>query len=516
MTRGGNPFLVRALLSFCFAWWSASHENQWWVQAFAPSSAERRVILTTSRISSESTASAFLHRRLRMTATDPTSSSRSRASRRRDNNDDNNDQSHDRRDDDDDHDDDHDHNNDDIMKDATGHVNRDLAERIWTWEQTSRRERDLPKVEYSVRSGLRLVDAQVRELLRHVRDNHERHPRREQQRSSRNDDDDTDEQDDDDDVNHHSNDGMYADLVQEGLTALLDAMSQYREDHHHHHHRDDDGDDDFEAYASRRIRRHLRTCVRDGARQQSPLLQRRSLPRSVRNVLRRAQGAARRLREEDDGNGRRKNPSVEAVAEALGDVPVRQLQDYLYLARRRRQNAVLSVESTVEVQLPTDDGTSFVDQEDWEISRGLVLDDGRHVHREELVDEFLDETLELEGDDQAWIHREQIAGPLQDSIPDRDEPSPDDTVLTDLIRHDVREFLDATLTYEEQRVVRMVFGLDSGRQASIKETARVLNVPPQRVSLLMAGSLQKLRDSYRGRYVEPYLDLEEEYPVDSV
>eukprot|EP00977_Amphora_coffeiformis_P004483 scaffold965_cov158-Amphora_coffeaeformis.AAC.7 len=369
--------------------------------------------------------------------------------------------------------------NNNIMKDETGHVNRDLAERIWKWEQSSRQEKKLPKVEYSVRSGLRLVDEQVKEVLSRStnifgKDDNSRGSKSTSNKGGE---------------DSYLQNSMYADLVQEGLTALLDAMSHYREEK--------DDNSDFEAYASRQIHKHLQRILYQTHR---PI----RLPRSVREVLKQAKQVSRRLQ----ANGQK--PSVAKVADEM-DIPLAQLQDYLHLTRRR----TLSMESTVEVYSPVaEDGASFVDQEDWEISQGMVLDDGHHVNRDQLIDEFLDETIELEGDDQAWIQQEQIAGPLQDLIPDLDEPSPDDTILTDLIRHDVREFLDNTLNEDEQKVVRMVFGIDSGRQVSIKRTAEALGMEEEQVSLLMAGSLQKLRESYNGRYVDSYLD--DEYSVDSV
>ena len=346
------------------------------------------------------------------------------------------------------------------MRDATGHVNRELAERIWTWEQNSRQEQQLPKVEYSVRNGLRLVDKEVKQLL----------------------------------VGGYKEDvaqnALYADLVQEGLTALLDAMSHYREEK--------DTQADFEAYASRQIHKHLQRILLQDNR---PI----RLPRSVQNVLRQAKAVARRL-EKDNG----RKPSVAAVAEEM-DIPLVQLQDYLHLARR----GTLSMESTVEVLSPaTNEESSFVDQEDWEINQNMVLDDGHTVHKDHLIEEFLDETIELEGDDQAWIHQEQIAGPLQDLIPDLEAPSPDDSVLLEVIRQDVREFLDSTLTDDEVKVIRMVFGLDSGRQQSIKRTAEALQMETDQVSLLLAGGIEKLRASYTSRYVEPYLD--DDHMVDSV
>jgi len=93
-----------------------------------------------------------------------------------------------------------------ILEDSKGHINRELAERIWNWEQEHRSEKNLPKVEYSVRAGLRLVDSMVGEILRERSSNNSR-------------------------ISDENNSNVHSDLIQEGLTALLmDAMSHYREE----------------------------------------------------------------------------------------------------------------------------------------------------------------------------------------------------------------------------------------------------------------------------------------------
>lgn len=153
------------------------------------------------------------------------------------------------------------------------------------------------------------------------------------------------------------------------------------------------------------------------------------------------------------------------------------------------------------------------------------------LHRDdELIDieSFLDESVEYEGDDEAWIRQQaQIAGPLQDLIPDTegDETSSsslspqDDLALAEMIRHDVREFLTSTLNENEHQVVRLVFGLDTGgRQMSMKKTASNMGISTAEVSSLLQVAMRKLRESYTERYAsDPYLD-DDDYgnTVDSV
>ena len=335
---------------------------------------------------------------------------------------------------------------DNILEDGQGHINRDLAERIWNWEQDRRKAEDLPKLDYSVRAGLRLVDSMVEEM---------------------------------------SSSDSSSDLVQEGLTALLDAMSHYRKNE----------DEDFETYARDHIRQRLDSTMDEDVRH--------PLPMAVKSVVQQA----KRLMNESKG------ASLVTIAEEL-NLPVERLQVYLRLAQH---TGMLSVESTVEILNPLleDSTPAYRDQEDWELQQGKLLDDGKSVRRDELVDEYLDEMIEHEGDDEAWVQSEQIAGPLGSLIPDMSEPSPDDMILQELIRHDVSSFLDSSLDAKEVSVIRCIFGLDSGRPRSATETSKELGIEAHKVSNVLAGALEKLRKSYLSKFIDDE-DEDEEDIVDSV
>jgi len=401
----------------------------------------------------------------------------------------------------DDDDDDNNNNSRSILEDSSGHVNRELAERIWNWEQEHRNQQNLPRLDFSVRSGLRLVDRTARELL------------------AANDDDDGNG-DDRTGGGSGAENGPYSDLVQDGLTALLDAMSHY------------EGNDaeEFERFARRHIRRELsRSLERDAS---APFVRPHVLPKSVRSVLKRAKQVARSLHEAEG-----RPPSLARVAGEL-NVPAERLQDYLNLVSRGRRSGdrrqgqssrSLSVESTVEIMHPLLDDAlpSYRDQESWELRQGLLLDNGRTVERDQLVEDFLDESVSREGDDDSWIQeQEQIAGALKDMIPDDEATSSamdqDDLALADLIRDDLSQFLVQTLEPKELQVIRLTFGLDavgddkSGKKKqnrrgtsaakstsmSRREIAEAAGITPEEVSLLLARGIQKLRTSYANRYVD--------------
>jgi RNA polymerase sigma factor (sigma-70 family) len=364
---------------------------------------------------------------------------------------------------------------DNILEDGAGHVNRDLAERIWTWEQERRKSKNLPKVQYSVRAAMRLVDSLVDEALSKTQRRTSSH--RKNGASG----------------NDNAENELYADLIQEGLFALLDTMSQYR---------DDAGTAaDFEATAHRQIRHRLALSLEEDAKR--PV----RLPKAVKAVVKEAKSLMKSMAVSAAG----REPTLSQVAEKM-DMSVARLQDYLRLARA----GTLSMESTVEITNPAEDSSpAFADQDEWELRQGMLLDNGKTVRRDELVEEFLDEMLELEGDDEAWVHQERSAGPLQAMIPDTQEPSPDDLALSEMIRHDMSEFLSKSLDAQEVQVVRLSFGLDSGKSLSSSQIAKTMSISKDHASNLLKGGLKKLQASYLTRYVESYLEDDEE-PYDLI
>jgi hypothetical protein len=75
---------------------------------------------------------------------------------------------------------------------------------------------------------------------------------------------------------------------------------------------------------------------------------------------------------------------------------VTRLQDYLRLAR---------TQSTIEISNPAKGaGPAFADQDEWELQQGMLLDNEKIAQRDELIGEYRDKMLELEGDDEAWVH----------------------------------------------------------------------------------------------------------------
>ena len=63
-----------------------------------------------------------------------------------------------------------------------------------------------------------------------------------------------------------------------------------------------------------------------------------------------------------------------------------------------------------------------------------------------------------------------------------------------------------TLTEREQKVLRLRFGLDDGRQRTLEEVGTVFDVTRERIRQIEAKALRKLRHPSRSRKLKDYLD----------
>jgi RNA polymerase sigma factor (sigma-70 family) len=283
-----------------------------------------------------------------------------------------------------------------FLDDGKGHINPELATRIYKWEQEQRVNLNLPEFQHSTtRQGLRWVLDIVAE-----------------QQSA-------------------SDKKFYDDFIQEGVIALMQAMMHYEHDA--------SPQESYEAFAKQQIRRALEA----------------------------------------------------------------------YSVTSRQTRKTLSMESTVEIKDSLE--THYSNQDEWEVREGLVLDNGSSVDKEALVENFLDPSLQYEGEDQMWVHQQQVADPLKDSIPDpiaafvfgEETMTPDDLALTDMIRYNVDEFLGSTLEDLESQIIQMRFGLEDGElPKTTKEVAFELDLSVSKVRKLQKSALEKLRNAYSDRYVD--------------
>ena len=94
---------------------------------------------------------------------------------------------------------------------------------------------------------------------------------------------------------------------------------------------------------------------------------------------------------------------------------------------------------------------------------------------------------------------------LGDFIPDEDAPAPAEAASFALMKEQLMEVLD-TLTPREEKVLRLRFGLDDGRQRTLEEVGKEFNVTRERIRQIEAKALRKLRHPSRSKKLRDYLD----------
>ena len=181
-----------------------------------------------------------------------------------------------------------------ILNDAKGHPNSNLASAIFEWEKIHAQTSTLKKQDFSTRDGLRLVDTLARDILTTVL----------------------------------TDSPTYSDLVQEGMVALLRAMSTYNT--YRSFATEDEG---FAVYAKKSVQSALLNFLAHSSR---PI----SLPQSLQNTLAEANAAAARLRIKIG-----KEPSLIQVAREINTPP-----EKLALYRKLHRTIVGRIETFVSME----------------------------------------------------------------------------------------------------------------------------------------------------------------------
>ena len=63
-----------------------------------------------------------------------------------------------------------------------------------------------------------------------------------------------------------------------------------------------------------------------------------------------------------------------------------------------------------------------------------------------------------------------------------------------------------TLTLREQKVLKLRFGLEDGRQRTLEEVGREFSVTRERIRQIEAKALRKLRHPSRSKKLRDYID----------
>ena len=94
---------------------------------------------------------------------------------------------------------------------------------------------------------------------------------------------------------------------------------------------------------------------------------------------------------------------------------------------------------------------------------------------------------------------------LQDFIVDEDTVSPEDSASNQLLKEQVQDIL-TRLSDREQKIVRMRFGLDNGKNHTLEEVGQEFAVTRERIRQIEAKALAKLRKHKDAKKLYEYLD----------
>jgi len=94
---------------------------------------------------------------------------------------------------------------------------------------------------------------------------------------------------------------------------------------------------------------------------------------------------------------------------------------------------------------------------------------------------------------------------LKDFIPDDDAPAPVEAASSTLLKEQLMNVL-STLTPREEKVLRLRFGLEDGRQRTLEEVGKEFNVTRERIRQIEAKALRKLRHPSRSKKLKDFLE----------
>ncbi len=147
------------------------------------------------------------------------------------------------------------------------------------------------------------------------------------------------------------------------------------------------------------------------------------------------------------------------------------------------------------------------------VQRQLLQELGREPTHEEIAKEMdmtVEKVREITKISQEPVSLETPIGEEEDShlgdfIPDDDAPAPPDAASFLLLKEQLEEVL-YTLTPREEKVLRLRFGLDDGRQSTLEEVGQKFGVTRERIRQIEAKALRKLRHPSRSKKLKDYLE----------
>lgn len=104
----------------------------------------------------------------------------------------------------------------------------------------------------------------------------------------------------------------------------------------------------------------------------------------------------------------------------------------------------------------------------------------------------------------ASIRDDEEESVLADFIEDEDTISPEESATNQLLKEHVKDML-AALTEREQKIIKLRFGLEDGKQHTLEEVGQEFSVTRERIRQIEAKALAKLRKHKDARKLHDYI-----------
>jgi RNA polymerase primary sigma factor len=146
------------------------------------------------------------------------------------------------------------------------------------------------------------------------------------------------------------------------------------------------------------------------------------------------------------------------------------------------------------------------------VQRQLVQELGREPMPEEIAAEMeidVEKVNNMIKISQDTIPLESPVGEEEDSvladfIEDQDSLTPDEAAAYELLKEHISDVLNL-LTPREQKILKMRFGLESGRSHTLEETGQEFGVTRERIRQIEAKALSKLKKHRESKKLRDYL-----------
>ncbi len=95
---------------------------------------------------------------------------------------------------------------------------------------------------------------------------------------------------------------------------------------------------------------------------------------------------------------------------------------------------------------------------------------------------------------------------LSDFIEDDESPTPDEEATSHLLKEQLDDVLESSLTPREKRILELRFGIEDGRSRTLEEVGKEFDVTRERIRQIQVKALRKLRHPSRTKELRDYLE----------